>query len=98
MKRTYTRTLFHPDLKEATIELYITDRVKWETDPEGNMPDEQKVEYTGVVAWDIIEGGPEAEEIEQDGLIDEYHEYLVLHFEDGNTATFRNSHVDMFII
>lgn len=97
MKTTYTGTLFYHDLTKAKIKLYIHEATKYEDSED----DEIKVEYTGVKAWDIIEGGQEAEEIEaetdQSG-IDEFHEYLVLHFEDGRTATFRNSHVDMLII
>ena len=54
-------------------------------------------EYKGIKFWEIVTD-EDAEEIEANGLIDEHHEYLVLHFEDGNTATFRNSHVDMFRI
>lgn len=94
MIRTYERTLFIPDLTKATIKLYIHEATKYEA-PED---DEIEVKYTGVKAWSIIEGGQEAEEIEATGdMIDENHEYLVLHFEDGSEATFRNSHVDMFL-
>lgn len=95
MKRTYERTLFHADLREAEVTIYnYGDDTKYKPHPDG---DRCVTTYTGVTAWDVIEGGPEAEEIEQSGLVDEYHEYLVLHFEDGSTATFRDSHVDMFI-
>jgi hypothetical protein len=94
MIRTYERTLFIPDLTKATIKLYIHEATKYEA-PED---DEIEVKYTGVKAWSIIEGGKEAEEIEATGdMIDENHKYLVLHFEDGSEATFRNSHVDMFL-
>lgn len=96
MIRTYERALFIPDLTKATIRLYIHEATKYEA-PED---DEIEVEYTGVKAWSIIEGGQEAEEIEAQtdaSGIDENHEYLVLHFEDGSEATFRNSHVDMFL-
>lgn len=96
MKTTYTGTLFIQDLTKVTVKLYIHEATKYEA-PED---DEIKVEYTGVKAWSIIEGGQEAEEIEANtdaSGIDENHEYLILHFEDGSEATFRNSHVDMFL-
>lgn len=95
MKTTYTRTLFVEDLAKAKVTLYLYAGLKYEDESEGN-----KLVYTGVTSWDIIEGGKEAEEIEADidaNSMDENLEYLVLHFEDGSTATFRNSHVDMFI-
>lgn len=96
MKTTYTRTLMHPVLTEATVEVEVFEEVSWKAEDYV-----AKATYTGVTAWDIIEGGEEAEEIEKDtdaSGIDEYHNYLVLHFENGETATFRNSHVAMFIL
>lgn len=95
MKRTYTGTLMMSNerLQKQTIRIFIYDADKYT----GKITEEKEVQYTGLTAWDIIEGGEEAEEIEADGLIDEHHEYLVLHFNDGTTATFRNSHVDMFL-
>lgn len=97
MKRTYERTMFIEDLTKATIRLYVFNESKYTA----SINDKIEVEYTGVKAWSVIDGGKEAEAIEsivdKDG-IDENHEYLVLHFSNGTTATFRNSHVDMFLI
>lgn len=42
----------------------------------------------------------EAERLEEtidEDSIDEFHEYLVLDLGDGDTATFKNSHTDLFI-
>lgn len=92
-----TFTISTKELPKADVILHIYNDDKYE----GNITEEKQVIYNGIVAWDIIEGGKEAEEIEAhtDGsCIDEHNEYLVLHFEDGKTATFRNSHVDMKII
>ena len=96
MKTTYTGTIFHQNLAEATVRLFVYEGCKYT----GNAGEEIEVKYTGVTAWDLIEGGEEAEAIEamtDANSVDEFHEYLVLHFEDGTESTFRNSHVDMFI-
>lgn len=100
MKNTYTRTLFVSDLRTATFRLYLTEGCKYTAKSIEDLGEERVVEYTGVTSYDIVEGGKEAEEIEAstDGsCIDEFHEYLVLHFEDGSEATFRNSHADLHI-
>ena len=95
MKRTFTRTMFinNEELQKATIRLYVTEGLKWED------RNEKEITYTGLKSWSIIDGeDAKAIEAETDGsCIDEYHEYLVLEFNDGTSATFRNSHVDMFI-
>ena len=95
MKRTYTRTMFmtNEELQKATVKLFITEGLKWED------ANEKEVKYTGLKSWSIIDG-EDAKQIETEtdaSCIDENHEYLVLEFVDGTTATFRNSHVDMFI-
>ena len=54
-----------------------------------------RILYTNIESWEII-SGEDAAEIEASGLVDDNHEYLVLHFSDGDTATFRNSYVDMW--
>lgn len=95
--RTYTATLFHmDDLAEAKVELYLTVNTKYED----RWYDEQKKEFTGLKSWSIIEGGPEAEEIEEQGLTweDENHEYLILEFVDGTKKYYRNSHAVLFIL
>lgn len=101
MKNTYTQTFMmsNEKLQRATIRLYVygIDKYSDKHTVEEVEEDMKEVEYTGLTAWDIINGGEEAEEIEANGLVDEHHEYLILHFNDGTQATYRNSHVDMFI-
>lgn len=96
MIRTYHGTLMNPDLTKAIVKVILFKATKYDAQSEKGS----EINYTGVSSWDIIEGGPEAEEIETEtdgNYTDEHHEYLVLHFEDGRTATFRNSHVVMFV-
>lgn len=98
MKRSYHGTLLRPNLAEATVILEFFEGVKYaETEEERGEPNEVIVK--DLTAWDIIEGGEEAEEVENlTGEIDENHEYLILHFKGGCVNIYRNSHVAMFII
>lgn len=100
MKNTYTGTLFIRNLKDAEVKLEVYENCKYNAKSLEDLGEIRKVICTGVIAWDLIEGGIEADEIESESdasSIDEFHEYLVLHFADGQTSTYRNSHVDMFI-
>lgn len=56
-----------------------------------------EVEYNNVIGWEVKEIAEEEILKETDGsCVDEYNEYLILKFENGETSTFRNSHVDIF--
>lgn len=72
------------------VELRIYEAPKYEATEEM-----ARVQYE-ITGYKVVNG--KAAEIENtDGTcIDEYDEYLVLDLADGDTATFRNSHVDMF--
>ena len=77
------------------VTLKVYDICKY--NPESEVIARPEYEIKG---FKIVSGGTEAEEIESmtDGSgIDECHEYLVLELENGETSTFRNSHVHMFI-
>lgn len=97
MKRTYTGTLRYTtpeELQKADITIFVHDVSKYHDRTLGN-----EIHYTGLTSWDIISGGDEAKAIENIfDIHDDCNEYLVLHFNDGRIATFRNSYVDMFII
>ena len=57
-----------------------------------------EVEYNNIKGYEVKM--IEDEEIYNMGFdeVDEYKEYLILTLEDGETSTFKNSHVDMFRI
>ena len=76
------------------VELRVYEGTKYE-----DVSEPKRIEYL-IEGFEIVTG-KEAEEIEActDGsCIDECHEYLVLDFGNGETGTYRNSHVEMFRI
>lgn len=98
MITTYNRTMFIEDLTKAEVTIYASEGCKYTAKTMDDIGRESVAHYHGVTSWDIIEGGQEADEIEEQfNDADEFHEYLVLHFVDGSYSTFRNSHVDMHI-
>ena len=73
------------------VKVKVYDRIKY--DEKSKKVAEASYEIEG---FEILNG--EQIDIESFGNdIDEHDEYLVLHLADGNTSTFRNSYVDMFV-
>ena len=67
-----------------------------------NMETEKvaEVEYKNIKRFEVVTG-ERATEIGNEtdaNSRDEYNEYLLITLEDGETSTFCNSHVDLFII
>ena len=94
MKTTFT------NYRNANVEIEIYSECKY-TALKEVFENSKKVQYEGVTDWSIVSGIDAIEEVERftdNSSIDDMHEYLILNFEDGNEATFRNSYVDMFII
>lgn len=86
-------------MNSKTVKLDVYDTCKYVATEE-DFARKKTVVYHGVTGFELIENGTEAWEIESDMSEDEmdpHHEYLVLFFEDGDTSTFRNSYVDMFL-
>lgn len=92
-KRTFQ--MYRP--RKAIVDLY--DVVKYHAE-QADFDREQTINYSGLTAFDIVDGDDawEIEDYTDDSTIDDFHEYLVLHFENGDTATFRNSYCDLFVI
>lgn len=62
-------------------------------------PESQKVaeaQYNNVSKIEVIEMTDEQVYSMGYDEVDEYGEYLIITHEDGETSTFRNSHVDIF--
>ena len=94
MKKTFNRTMFIDNLPEAQVKVIIYDRYKYDRQSKAK----ERLYFTCLTSWDSISGGDEAKKIEADtDMIDDYHEYLILHFKDGTKRLFCNSYVDLFI-
>lgn len=88
-------------LKSKTAILNVYNDVKYFAD-ETTFNKTLKITYKDcVVGFDVITEAKAVEEIESltdNESVDDFHEYLVLYFEDGTTSIFRNSYCDLFII
>ena len=81
---------------EVRVKVY--DKVKYEAD----SVKVAQVEYDNVKGVRVVGGlNPMVQEIEECtdmSGIDDYHEYAIVEFCNGETETFRNSYVDIFRI
>lgn len=83
-------------MRTINVKVKIYDGVKYEAD----SVKVAEVEYKNIKGFEVITGKA-AEEIsnELDAYSrDECNEYLIITLENGETATFRNSHTDLFRI
>lgn len=86
-------------LNSKRVLVNVYDECKY-TASEKTFENSKEITFDFCTGFEVV-SGKDAKEIEEhtDGsCIDDYHEYLVLFFEDGNTATFRNSYVDLFAL
>ena len=82
-----------------SVELHMYEDVKYET--YAKLDKVITYEAGRISSFEVL-SGEKAEEFEKEideSSFDEYHEYLILYFTDSDDiASFRNSHVDMFVM
>ena len=55
----------------------------------------KEINFKFCIGFDVV-SGKDAGIKGTDDDVDDYDEYLILYFEDGNVAMYRNSYVDLF--
>ena len=78
---------------KLNIKLY--DKCKYEEDAKII----KDVNITDIISIEVVEIPASKILTETDGsCVDDYNEYLILTYDNGETSTYRNSYVDVFII
>ena len=78
---------------ELNIQVY--DKCKYEEDSKVI----KEVNITDIISLEVVEIPASKILSETDGsCVDDYNEYLILTYDNGETSTFRNSYVDVFRI
>lgn len=80
------------DMNRTAYDLEVYAYCKYFSRPEGNPS--KIITYRDVIKFEVKTMKPA--ELEGFDQYDDYNEYLILTFENGETATFRNSYVDLF--
>lgn len=80
-------------MMNVRIEIY--DGVKYALDAKKVA----EVDYGHIDGFEVVTGerGRRIGEVTDGNSLDEYNEYLIIHFMNGETCTFCNSHVELFI-
>ena len=86
-------------LNSKDVLLHVYDECKYTASSE-TLENSKRIRFSYCTGFEIVSGedAAEIEKLTDASCIDDYHEYLVLFFEDGNRSTFRNSYVDLFCI
>ena len=76
------------------VKVKIYDGVKYDVSNENVT----EIEYRDIESFEVVTGerATEIGSMTDVESRDEYNEYLIITFKDGQTATFCNSHVDLF--
>ena len=77
------------------VKIKVYDICKYEADSKK----ESEIIYKNIKDYEVVTGDRATEigNMTDEASRDEYNEYLIITLADGDTATFCNSHVDMFI-
>ena len=82
-------------LQSKNVKVDIYSEVKY-TASEEVFENAKTVDYSFCGGFDVVNGKEAGIENTDGSCVDDYDEYVILYFEDGETATFRNSYVDIF--
>lgn len=77
------------------LNIKLFDKCKYEEDAKII----KDVNITGIISLEVVEIPASKILTETDGsCVDDYNEYLILTYDNGETSTYRNSYVDVFRI
>ena len=99
IKRLLIEASHNKEKSDATLQYEVIE-INLPTERQLTFTPAKEVEYKDIEGFEVVTGerATEIGSMTDEESRDEYNEYLVITFKDGQTATFCNSHVDLFRI